>query len=419
MIKLDITSSLLNIDFLEKSYKDKLESALSEIQNKRKSLWFIDLDINNEIEKINSFAKSNNWEYEEVVVIWIWWSALWTRAILTAIKWKYYNEFSKEKRNNNPKLYILDNVDPKEFEDIENLISLDKTLFIVISKSGCTLETRAAYKYFSEKIDNIWLDIKNHFVVIAWENSDFKEKSINSWLKVFDIPENVGGRFSVFTAVWLLPLALVWVDIKGLIEWIKSEKENFLSLDLYKNPSLLYSIIQYHNYIELWKNITVFFPYAANMIFFWHWLKQLIWESLWKNSLGITLVDAIWVTDQHSQLQLYYDGPDDKTIVFLDIEDFENEKKVSINHDIKFSDLMKLEKYGTCKSITDYNKSNLSIKIDKLDEKSLWELIYFFEMSTAFLWEFMQINAFDQPWVEIWKNITKKEIESRFNQLNF
>lgn len=416
MIKIDTKNLDISIDFLKSKYNQKMENAVKLVKEKYKNnkLWFIDLDINCEIEKINSFVLKNKDNYDSVVVLWIWWSALWTRAIMTALKWKYYNELSKEKRNWFPRLYILDNVDPLEINQLINVIDYNKTLFIVISKSGWTLETISQFQFFKEKLEKNDVDYKKNIIIIAWENSQFKTDCNLKWYTVFDIPENVWWRFSVFTNVWLLPLAFIWIDIKKLVRWITNLKSSFFDSDLDRNHALKSAIIQYHAYIELWKNINVIFPYISNFSYFWHWCKQLIWESLWKNNIWVTVVDAIWVTDQHSQLQLYYDWPNDKLLVFIELEKFDNNLKISDLYSLDFETLMHTEKYGTETSITNYDKLNYTLTLDILCEETIWELFFLYEFQTAILGELYWVDAFNQPWVEIGKKITKQRLEEWF-----
>jgi glucose-6-phosphate isomerase len=181
----------------------------------------------------------------------------------------------------------------------------------------------------------------------------------------------------------------------------------------------LTAIIQYHSYFELNKNITVFFPYSTNLFYLWEWYKQMIWESLGKWWIWVTLTSAIWVTDQHSQLQLYYDWPNDKLITFLEVEDFWVDFKIDKENKLSFKNLLDNSKYWTEESISSYNKINYTIKIDKINEETLWELIAMLEVQTAILWEFYGFNPFDQPWVEIGKNITRRKIKENFGEIKF
>ena len=136
--------------------------------------------------------------------------------------------------------------------------------------------------------------------------------------KTFYIPENIWGRFSVFTAVGLVPLAFSWVDIDLFLEGITGSKERMLSLSPDHNPALHLALTQYKYYKE-WKNITVFFPYSSRMFQIGEWYKQLMGESIWKAGEGITLTSSLGVTDQHSQLQLYQDWPQDKLFLMLSV----------------------------------------------------------------------------------------------------
>lgn len=416
MIKIDIEKLLFSKNFLELKYRTKSKEAIEKI-NKKYNSWkldFLKVDENKDIEKIINFAEKTKKGFENIVVLWVGWSALWTRALMQALKWKYYNELSRKKRWDNPKLYILDNVDPKEIDDLVQILDLKETIFIVISKSGWTIETMSQFSFFKDLIKKENLKPKNHFVIVAWENSIFKENSLEKWYTVFDIPEWVGGRFSAFTNVWLLPLAFIWIDIKKILLWVKKIKQSLLSDNIFENPALLTAIIQYHTYFELNKNITVFFPYVWNLFFLWEWYKQMMWESLWKWWIWVTTTSAIWTTDQHSQLQLYYDWPNDKLLTFLEVEDLWIDLEIWKNVPFTFKQLLDTEKYWTQMSISSYNKINYTIKIDKLNEETIWKLIIMLEVQTAILWEFYGFNAFDQPWVEIGKKITKDELVNKY-----
>ena len=421
MIKIDIKKLLFSKSFLQLKYRTKSNQAIKSINEKYKN-WQLDfLKVDNIVntKKINEYVKNKKDKYENIVVLWIWWSALWTRAIMQGLKGKYYNELSRKKRWDNPKLYILDNIDPDEINYLLETIKLKETLFIVISKSGWTIETVSMFSFFKKLIKKENLKLIDHFTIIAWETSDFKEKCLKKWYDVFDVPDWIGGRFSAFTDVWLLPLAFIWVDIEKILSWLSSIKKTLLSDNIFENPALLTSIIQYHTYFELNKNITVFFPYSTNLFYLWEWYKQMIWESLGKWWIWVTLTSAIWVTDQHSQLQLYYDWPNDKLITFLEVEDFWVDFKIDKEEKLSFKELLDTSKFWTEESISSYNKINYTIKIDKINEKTLWELIAMLETQTAILWEFYGFNPFDQPWVEIWKKITRKKLSEDLWEIKF
>lgn len=413
MLKID---SLKNNSFLNEEILNKKTKAINSLKEKRWNLWFMDLDENIDTEKIKKFVEKNKKNFESIVVLWIWWSALWTKAILEALKWKYYNELSKSKRKNFPKIYVLDNIDPTEIKNIIDIISLKKTLFIVISKSGTTIETLSQYNFFKEKLEKKDLKIEKHFVFIAWEKSEFALEKEKEGFEVFTIPENVGWRFSVFSNVWLLPLAFAWIDIEKLLLWQKNIKNNFFEDNLLSNIALKSALLQFDAYKNQEKNITVFFPYFSNFRSLWLWYKQIFNESLGKNWIWPTLTTAIWTTDQHSDLQLFMEWPNDKFIIFLEVSKFEKNYKIEKDWKMKFSNLLNIEKYATSKALSEKWVLNYSLKIDKIDEENLWELIFFFEMQVAFLWEFLEINAFNQPWVEAWKIIAKERIKKIYSK---
>jgi len=200
MIKLDLEKLLFPMSFLELKYKHIWLKTMEKL-NKDYNEWklsFLDLDINNDVQKIKDFINDKKDDFEDIVILGIWWSALWARAIMTALKWKYYNQLSREKRWGFPRLHILDNIDPQEIQNLTDLIELKTTLFIVISKSGNTIETNAQYQFFQRLILQEKLDYKKHFVIVAWETSIFKKEQIEKWLTVFDIPNPIWWRFSVF-----------------------------------------------------------------------------------------------------------------------------------------------------------------------------------------------------------------------------
>ncbi len=419
MLNINLDNLLFSKWFLNLKYKTKKTQAIKNLKEKfdNNKLDFLRVDEIVDTKKINDFVKEKKWDFENIVILGIWGSALWTRAIMHALKWKYYNELSRKKRLDNPKLYILDNIDSSEIDNLLENIKLKETLFIVISKSGWTIETISLFNFFKNHIKKQNLEIEKHFVIVAWENSNFKKDSQKKWLKVFDIPESIWGRFSVFTSVWLLPLAFIWVDIDRILKSVKKYRKNIFNENSNENIALLTWMINYHSYMELWKNILVLFPYATNLFYFWEWYKQLLAESLGKWGLWLTPNTAIWVTDQHSQLQLYYDWPNDKILNFIEVENFWIDYK--INSQISFKQLLDIEKFATAKSITDYNKINYTLKVEKLDEENLAELILMYETQIAIMAEFFGVNAFDQPWVEIWKNIAKEKIKKEFEELDY
>jgi glucose-6-phosphate isomerase len=198
------------------------------------------------------------------------------------------------------------------------------------------------------------------------------------------------------------------------MEWISQMKDSLLDSDLENNIALQLAHTQYKYYRE-WKNICVFFPYSSRLFQIWEWYKQLMGESIGKNGEGVTLTSSLWVTDQHSQLQLYQDGPKDKLYLFLDILDTTND--IQVSNDIPnftFQKLLNIEKYGTMTSLQNEWHPVCNISLDTLDEKHIAKLLYILMFQIAYLWELFEINAFDQPGVEKSKIITKQKLQEEF-----
>ncbi len=401
-----------NTHFWDISSK-KIQTLIRSFQDKRKDLGFIDVNDKLDIENIKRYV-DNTWkDFDTIIILGIGWSALGTKALLESIHGKYYNE-NKQKTGKN--IYVLDNIDPETFSDIEAIIDIDRSLFIFVSKSGWTIETLSEYLYFREQVQKNTQDWQKHFCFIVWENCTMKEK-LEKDFQVFYIPENIWGRFSVFTAVGLLPIAFSGTNITLFFEEISKIKENMLSDNLEDNVALSLALTQYY-YYNKWKNITVFFPYSSRMFQVGEWYKQLIAESIGKQWEGITLTSSLGVTDQHSQLQLYQDGPKDKFFITLGIEEAQEKNIAKTFPNFGFKKLLDIEKYGTETSLQNQWHPLCNLSMTKLDEKNLAQLLYIFMLQVAFLGELFKINAFHQPGVEKSKIITKQKLTEKFGDLD-
>lgn len=361
------------------------------------------IDDKKTLQKIKSFSATNRKKFNYIVVLGIGGSALGTICLQNALK-------------ATSKLYILDNIDPALIREIENLIDYKKTLFLVITKSGETIETLSQYYYFRKKIEQKKLNQKKHFVFITDpKKGRLRQIANKEKITAFDVPENVGGRFSVLTAVGLLPAALIGINIEKLIKGAQKMRNSFLSTNFSKNLSFQLAAIQYL-LSKKGKNINVLMPYCQKLIRLADWYRQLLAESIGKKLdrygeaifAGITPINALGATDQHSQLQLYNEGPNDKLIIFIEVKKLGPEVKIPAHGSIKnlsFNKLMQIEKSATETSLTKNNRPSITIKVDQINEESLGELFMFFEGSIAFLGEFFNINAFDQPGVELAKQL--------------
>ena len=399
-----------------------IEEYLENIHKKNQGFYEI-IDDKTTIQEINKFAKKVEGQYKHIVVLGIGGSALGAICLQQSLKHLYENELPHPSC---PRLHVIDNIDPALIQQLDDVIEYEKTLFIVISKSGTTVETSTQYFYFRSKIQKNGLDPKNHFVFITDPGKGLlREISEKEEIPAFEIPENVGGRFSVLTAVGLLPAKLIEIDIEKLIEGAQKMRDQFLSLDPEENLPFQLANIQYA-LDQKGKSISVLMPYSQRLIKLADWYRQLLAESIGKEGKGITPVNALGVTDQHSQSQLYADGPNDKLIIFIEPEIYFPELKIpnpfpdDSNYDffdrgVTFNKLIQMEKKGTERALTEQDRPNITITIPQVSEETLGALFMLFEGSIAFLGEFYNINAFDQPGVELSKKITKELLAKEYD----
>jgi glucose-6-phosphate isomerase len=340
-------------------------------------------------------------EWKDIVVLGIGGSALGITCLRDALKGPMWN------LHGSPRCLVLDNLDL--IEESAASLDLEKTLFIVISKSGQTPETLAQYFYFKERVN------KDQFVFITDpDHGALREMGKKEGIALLDIPENIGGRFSVLSSVGLLPAALLGLDIEALLEGAEEMAKSFQSTEWELNLPFQFASIQY---LLDWKkgiHMTVMMPYSSRLWMFADWYRQLLAESIGKDGKGLTPIRALGATDQHSQMQLYNEGPTDKLICFLEILEKDSPRipKVEVESlkylsGLNFHHLMNTEKAASEQALTQYKKPHLSMEIESLDEKTLGALFMFFEASTAFLGEYYGVDAFNQPGVELGKELTR------------
>ena len=341
--------------------------------------------------------------FEDIVVLGIGGSALGVTCLRDALKGTFWN-FKKE----GPRLFVLDNLDT--VGEVEQLLNLDKTLFIVITKSGTTPETMAQYHYFKEKVS------KENFVFITDpEEGELRKIGLSLGIPMLDIPQNVGGRFSVLTPVGLFPAALLGMDLESLMKGAEDMSHSFQATEMELNLPFQFATVQYLLDWERGIPMTVMMPYSTRLHSLADWYRQLLAESIGKEGRGLTPVTALGVTDQHSQLQLYNEGPTDKFFCFIEVLKQDSPKiprienpKLTYLSGHSFGGLMSTELKGTRQALLEYKKPNVSIEIPEVNAYELGQLFMFFECSVAFLGEYYRINAFDQPGVELSKKLTRQ-----------
>lgn len=437
----------ISLEDIEK-ISDKIEDAKVQMTEKRKSgkMDWRDLPYNQDeiVDEIISYVNEVKDDFEAFVVLGIGGSALGPIAVQQAINHPYYNELPREKRGGYPKLYVADNVDPERLVYLFETVDVTKCLFNCISKSGSTSETMSQFMIIKEMLEKKLGKDANKNIVCTTdkENGNLIKIAKQEGYKTFIIPSGVGGRFSELTPVGLLPAAFCGIDIKMLLEGAAYMDELCKEDDIFKNPAFMYATLNYIG-MEKGKNVCVVMPYADSLKYISDWYAQLWAESLGKKydndgnvvNVGPTPVKAVGVTDQHSQVQLYTEGPFDKMIVLLGVDEYKETITIpEIYQDIPSlgflggvtqNKLIQVEQMATEYALLKSGKMNMTITLPMVNEFTLGQLLYMFEVATGFAGELMNINAFDQPGVEEGKNATyaffgrpgydekKKELDSR------
>jgi glucose-6-phosphate isomerase len=385
--------------------------------------------INFEVEKILKMAKEVKNKFDTLLVLGIGGSALGNIALQTALKDRFWNSMTKSQRNDCLKLYVFDNIDPNTAKSLIKHIDIKKTLINVISKAGDTAETLATFfVFYNELIKKVVKkNAKKHIIITTGPQTGFLRELVNKGYSQYDftIPENVGGRFSVLSPVGLVSSAITGINIKKLLSGAKNMAElckvnkDVKQEEMFKNPAFMFALINYLLY-QKGKNICVMMPYSDKLYGFADWFRQLWAESLGKEKdnngnivkVGPTPIKALGVTDQHSQLQLYREGPNDKIIVFLSVEKFGCEIKIPkfleehylCGHTL--NELFKSEEKATIASLTQAQRPNMSLIFPEITEETIGEFIYMLELATAYAGELFNIDAFNQPGVVLGKNYT-------------
>ncbi len=351
--------------------------------------------------EIEKFAKTNR-KWSHVLVIGIGGSSLPAQALINALAKLNPRVHSGEP----PEPHFLDNLDAKKTINIFEKLDWEKTLVIVIAKSGETLETLANFFVVKQKLGTNW---RKQTVAITDPKKGFlRELATKEKLTTFDIPPEIGGRFSIFTSVGLLPAALAGINLRKLIKGANKASPK---------KAFEFAQIQAREF-KRGKNINTFCIYSNALESFAKWHEQLLAESIGKNAkVGITPQIAIGATDQHSKLQLWSDGPNDKFFTFLKVKKVEADLKIpnppkefGFLKNKSMQQILNAEFDATVKALAEKKRSLAIFEIEKLDEESLGEMLQFWMLEIYFLGKLLGVDPFDQPGVERGKFLTRKAL---------
>ena len=359
--------------------------------------------------------KASKMNIRNLVILGIGGSSLGTQTIFDALLHPFHNQ-EERFRGGKPRYFILDNIDPHKMTAVLETVlpEIDRTYLVVISKSGETPETIAQFMLFNEIMKRSG-DYKDRMVLITdMEKGLLNKVAQREGYTVLNLPPGIGGRFSVLTPVGLFPSALMGINVKKMSDGAAGMAAHIVRYDADENMAFVIAAVLYLMY-KNGKPIHVMMPYCERLAAFADWFRQLEAESLGKKGQGPAPTKSVGVTDQHSQLQLYVDGPRDKCILFLyssagevpipDSFDYCEDVAYLANKDMK--DLFHAEFQGTRLSLTESGTPNISLTLDEVSDYNLGALFYLFEMVITFMGRLMSVNAFDQPGVEQGKIYTK------------
>ncbi len=394
--------------------KEEEQRAFCAISEEQKSIGYYALPEQN-VDSLLEYCSTISETVETIAVIGIGGSSLGAKAIY---------EFIKPVKDLSRNLYFFESTDPININDLLSKFDINKTHFIVISKSGSTVETFSIYKYIYSLQNDA-----SAYTFITDPDSPLEKYAKEIKAPVLYLPNNVGGRFSVLSTVGLVPLALCGIDIKDLLSGAKIIKDSFFNNGYVQDMLLEKAVYYAKNHARY--NINCIFAYSETLKYFCEWYVQLWGESLGKHQrhsafhVGLTPIGLIGPKDQHSFLQLIMEGTRNKSVTFIKIEDFHDDTTIpditlphletldSLNN-LPFSKLINMQCDSVIEALLDQKNIPLdTITIQSVTESNIGSLIFYYELLTSLVGELIDVNTYDQPGVEAGKIILKTKLREK------
>ena len=409
-----------------KAFEKRAAAYHKELAAERKSgkIGFYDLPYQKAlVNDIKGTVRELKDRFENFVVLGIGGSALGGIALQAALNHPFYNLLNRKERGGYPRIFIMDNVDPEYFAGLLDIIDPKKTLFNLISKSGGTAEPMSQYMVVREILRRkLGRRAPEHIIATTdREKGLLRELVGKEGFESFVIPDNVGGRFSVMTPVGLLSAAMGGIDIEDLLAGAAAMDKRCARPDLKKNPAYLNAVVHYIADTKKGKVMSVMMPYSNALYLVADWYRQLWAESLGKKYdvrgrvvyTGQTPLKALGATDQHSQVQLYTEGPNDKIFTLVSVEKYRREVRIPKTYKRydaleylggkTMNMLIEAERIGTMLALTAARRPNLVVTLPEITPHTVGQMLQMYEIQTAFAGRLYNINAFDQPGVEAGK----------------
>lgn len=421
----EIKLNLENTKITQKSileYKEQIEKIHNDLQekanNEKEYVGWLELPTNydkKEFARIKKVAKKIKKESDILVVIGIGGSYLGARAVIESLTSSFYNMLPDQQRKYPQILYVGNNLSPNYINELIEYIGNKDFSVNVISKSGTTTEPAVAFRIFREILENKYgIDEARSriYATTDKEKGALKTLADNEGYEQFVVPDNVGGRYSVLTAVGLLPIAVAGVDIDKLMEGARIGQERYNDSNLKYNECYQYAVARNILY-KSHKGIEILVNYEPKMHYFTEWWKQLFGESEGKDKKGIFPAGVDFTTDLHSMGQYIQEGERSLFETVLTIENPNTDITIHLDDDnldglnylagkgLDYVNKKAME--GTVEAHVTGNVPNIQIHLERLDEANLGELIYFFEKACAVSGMILGVNPFNQPGVEEYK----------------
>lgn len=407
MQTLSLDTSLLTVDpeSLPADTSQHIDRAITAVENNiaKNKYGFITELASNVAEEVEAvYEKIQN--FSTMVVVGIGGSDLGGRVIKQAFDFE-----NQQKTDRMQVLFHGDSPDPVALDQLLNELKLEETVFVIISKSGQTVETISQYLYLKQTVMQQQQNWASHFVFITDADKGLlRQEADEHGVHTLVIPDSVGGRFSVLTSVGLLPARALGVDIRTLLQGAQAVASDASM----RQVAQAIATTQFQLYQAGYK-VTICMPYAVQLEEFGRWFRQLWAESLGKDGRGILPIQARGPADQHSQLQFYNQGSDIASVLLLNVLERFSHHQIS---EVKipelqylagkdFNQILQAEYQATRASLHNAGRSVVSLEMQKLTPEVLGQLFMIFELAVVYLAEMLQVNAFDQPGVEESKQI--------------
>lgn len=412
---------------LSRAFEEAMD--VVEVRREAGELGFLELPYASETAKqVQEAADGFGQWFENLVVLGIGGSSLGTRAMADALLSTRWNERDGEGRDHFPRLYVMDNPDPRSLNGLLEDLEPGRTLFNVISKSGSTAETMAQYLVADE-----WLrqelggeeEARGHFLFTTDPaRGALRQIAEAEGIPALPVPENVGGRFSVLSPVGLFPAAAVGIDIDEVLAGAAAMEERCRTRRLKENPAGLFAVLLHAAHVDQGAGVHVLMPYGDRLRTLGLWFQQLWAESLGKTihdeegvrHVGPTPLAAVGASDQHSLLQLFMEGPADRVVCFVTAEGEEEDVVIPELHPAvdalgylgghSLGELLSTERAATAEALRRRGRMSLNLELGRVTPRSVGEIFLLLEMATVIAGGLYGVNPMNQPGVELGKKLT-------------